>query len=79
MSSHRPGEHYLLQVPALPNEVVNGIPVTDPHHVLLNDRPLIEIVGGIMSGGADDLDPSLVSFVIRPAPPRMLVRTSGGC
>ncbi len=38
--------------------------MTDPHHVLLDDRALVEVLGRVVGGGADQLDAALVGMTV---------------
>ena len=66
MPAHGPGEHHLFQVAALAHHVVNRIAVRHAYGVLLDDGPLIETRRDVMTGSADQFNPSLEGLVIRP-------------
>lgn len=54
------GEHDPLDVAADPDQVRDLVGVADPDHVLVDDRPGIELGGDVVGGRADQLDAALV-------------------
>src|SRR3712207_8933142 len=44
----------LLQVPALLDQVLQPVAVRHPQHVLLDDRPLVQVGRRVVAGGADE-------------------------
>ena len=56
MPEHRAGQYRAFDVGADPHQVVNGVSVADTHHVLFDDRALVEHFGDIVGGGADQFD-----------------------
>ena len=42
------------------------MPVANAGDILLDDRPLIQILGNIVGSGPDELDPTLVGLVVGP-------------
>ena len=66
MQVHRPRQHHLLQLAPLADQVGDGVALADAHHVLLDDRPLVELRRHVVGGGADDLDAPLLGLVIGP-------------
>ena len=66
--AHRPRQHHLLQVAALLQQVFEPVAVRDAHHVLLDDRPLVQVFGDVVAGRADQLHPALERPVVRLAP-----------
>ena len=65
MIAQRSRQHGSFDVTAVTDEVINRVVMLDPDDVLLDDRPLIEILGDIVTGGANQLDASLKGTVIR--------------
>jgi O-acetylserine/cysteine efflux transporter len=55
-----------LGVPADRGQLGRAVRVVDPGDLLLDDRPLVEVRGGVVRGGADELDPARVRLVVRP-------------
>src|SRR5699024_3157259 len=55
MPPEPPGEYQFLRVAALAHHVLHGRRVVDPDDVLLDDRPLVQIRGHVVAGGADQL------------------------
>ena len=66
MIADRTGEDHPLDVPPDRDQVLGGVGMADPGHVLLDDRALIEVDGHEMGGGPDQLDPSLMRLVVGP-------------
>src|SRR5689334_8476068 len=64
--AQRARQHAPLDVAALADQIGRRIAMADPLNVLLDDRPLVEVTGHIMRGGADHLDTALVRLVIGP-------------
>jgi O-acetylserine/cysteine efflux transporter len=62
----RPGQGDALGVPADGHQLGRAVRVVDPGHLLLDDRPLVQVSGDVVRGGADQLDPARVRLVIRP-------------
>src|ERR1700693_4385918 len=62
----RAGEDAALNVTTFADEIVWGVAMGDPFHVLLNDGPFVEIRRHKMRGGADQLHAALVGLMIRP-------------
>jgi drug/metabolite transporter (DMT)-like permease len=62
----RPGQGDALGVPADGHQLGRAVRVVDPGHLLLDDRPLVQVGGDVVRGGADQLDPARVRLVIRP-------------
>src|SRR3954463_8609246 len=63
--AHRAGEHRLLEVAALADQVVDRVAMRDPDRALLDDRSLIELGGHVVAGRADQLDALLERLAIR--------------
>jgi O-acetylserine/cysteine efflux transporter len=61
-----PGQGEALGVPADGHQLGRAVRVVDPGHLLLDDRPLVQVGGDVVRGGADQLDPARVRLVIRP-------------
>ena len=79
VGAHGPGEHGDLEVAALAPQVVDVVAVADPDHVLVDDRPLVEVGGDVVGGDADQLDAALVRLVVRAGAAERRAGTSGGC
>jgi hypothetical protein len=62
--AQRSGQHGSFDVATVADEIVNRIVMLNPDHVLLDDRPFIEILGDIVAGRADQLDTALECPVI---------------
>src|SRR5918997_92292 len=58
------GEHGALDVGARAGEIGDACAVRDPHHVLLDDRALVEVLGGVVGGGADELHAPLLGPLV---------------
>ena len=56
VQAHGPRKHLSLQVAALAHQVLHLIAVRHAHHVLLDDRPLVQILRGVVGRRADQLD-----------------------
>jgi drug/metabolite transporter (DMT)-like permease len=61
-----PGQGEALGVPADGHQLGRAVRVVDPGHLLLDDRPLVEVGGDVVRGGADQLHPARVRLVIGP-------------
>ena len=64
MPPHGAGQHDFLQIPALADEILDRIPVTDPDHILFDDRPFVQILCGVVRSRPDDLDPTVIGLPI---------------
>ena len=64
MAAHGAGQHNLFQVPSLPHQIIDGIPVAHTHDVLLDDRTFIQIVRGIVCRGSDDFHAPVIGLPI---------------
>ncbi len=64
MAAHGAGQHNLLQIPSLPHQIIDGIPVAHPHDVLLDDRTFIQIVRGIVRRGPDDFHAPVIGLPV---------------
>ena len=60
-------ENGLLQILSFANQVFDGMPVTDPHDVLGDNRTLIKRGSNIVRCRPDNLDPPGISLVVRSA------------
>ena len=58
-------ENSLLQILSFANQVFDGMPVTDPHDVLGDNRTLIKRGRDIVRCRPDNLDPPRVSLMVR--------------
>ena len=65
---HRPRQDHPLDVRAEPGQVVDGVPMIDPHHVLLDDRAVVEFLGDVVRGRADQLHAALLARRYGAAP-----------
>ena len=66
---HVPGDsscqHCLLDTSANALELRHAVPVVYSPHILLDDRPGIELFGDVVGRGANELDASLISLLVR--------------
>ena len=65
VGAYGPGKHGDFEVAALAPEVLDGVAVADPDHVLVDDRPLVEVGRDVVGGDPDQLDAPLVRLVVR--------------
>ena len=68
MVAQTAGKGHAFAVPAEPEEVVFGVEVLHPHHLLLDDGALVEVRRGVVAGGADELHPALIRPVVGISP-----------
>src|SRR5882672_10473959 len=59
-----PGQDDFFEVAALLDEVFDGIAVRDPDDILLDDGAVVEYLGNVVAGGADQLYAPLEGLVI---------------
>ena len=64
--AHGAGEDHALQVAAPGDEIFHLVAVGDARHVLLDDGAVVEHLGDVVAGGADELDAARVGRMIRP-------------
>mmetsp|Transcript_21417 Transcript_21417/g.36798 ORF Transcript_21417/g.36798 Transcript_21417/m.36798 type:complete len:205 (-) Transcript_21417:258-872(-) len=64
MRLDRPQQHLPFQHPSLGQQILHGIPVRDPRHVLLDDGTLVQALRGVMRGGSHQLDAPRVGAVV---------------
>lgn len=64
MGSHCTGQNDGFQIATFSRQIGDGIPMADSGDFLVQDRTLVEILGHIVSGGSDDLHPSVMSLTI---------------
>ena len=64
MAAHSPGQDNLLQIPSLPYQIIDGIPVPHTYDVLFDDGTFIQIVRGIMRRGPDDFHTPVIGLPI---------------
>jgi hypothetical protein len=64
--AHGPGQHLRLHVLTGGDQRVRPGRVVDPVHVLLDDRPLVQLGRHVVRGRPDQLHPALVRLVIGP-------------
>ena len=62
---HGSGEHGDLEVAALAAQVVDPVAMAHPDHVLVDDRPLVEVGGDVVGGDANQLDAPFMGLVVR--------------
>ena len=65
--AHRSRGHQALDVAPLAHQVGRRVAMAHPHHVLLDDRALVQIGGRVVRGGADTLHAAAVGLVVGPA------------
>src|SRR5690606_32596530 len=65
--AHGSGEHEALGVLTELDELLGGVGVAHPCHLLLDDRALVEVGGHEVRRGADELDAAGVCLVVRPS------------
>ncbi len=58
-------EHALFQITPQPHEIIHPVAMSNTSDILMNDRAFIEIAGGIMRGGPDELHATCMRLVIR--------------
>ena len=75
----RPRQHGALDVGAEADEVGDAVAVIDAHDVLFDDRPLVEVLGDVVSGRADEFDAALLGPPIRRRADEGRAGTNGGC
>src|SRR5271157_494767 len=66
--AHGAREYDLLQVATLAHHVLDGVAVRHAYRVLLDDGPLVQSGGDVMTGGSDDFDSALKRPMIRLGP-----------
>ena len=64
MVAHGFGEDGALEVASFADEVAHGVAVPDAGGLLLDDGALVEILGDVVRGGADEFDASGVGLVV---------------
>src|SRR5438445_439013 len=62
--AHGAGEHDALEIAAARDQIVHLIAVGDARHILLDDGAVVEHLGDVMAGGADELDAAAMRRVI---------------
>ena len=65
MPAQTAGEDLLLRIATLTLHVRSGVLVGDTHDVLLNDRAVVEVLGGVVAGGTDELHTTSISLQVR--------------
>src|SRR3546814_7956014 len=58
------GQNEAFDVGAEPHQILDGMAVIDPHHVLFDDRPVVKVLGHVMSRRADEFDSPLLGSPI---------------
>src|SRR2546423_11824425 len=66
MPAYSAREDDLFQVPAFADEVFDGVAVRNPNNILLNDWPIVEHLGDVVTGGANQLHTALECLMVRP-------------
>ncbi len=78
METKRLGQHKTLKIAPFSDKILKRILVADPHDILFDNRPLVELFGHIVARGTDNLGP-----VHKPADMdccrQMPAEKSGGC
>ena len=60
MPQHGTGQRDALDVGAEAHQILDAVTVIYPYDVLLDNRPVVEFFGHVVSGSADELDPALL-------------------
>ncbi len=68
VGANGPGQNDRLQVASFSCEVGNGVSMAHPGDFLVENWTLIEILGDVVGGGTDDLDPSVMCLPIGIGP-----------
>src|SRR6266700_3095188 len=64
---HRAREHNLLQIAPLADEILNRIAMRHPHHVLLDDGPIVEHLGHVVTCRANQFHAALKRLMVGPS------------
>ena len=64
MPAHRPRKHNALQVTAPRHQILHLVAMRNPRHILLDDRPLVEHLGHVVAGRANQLYAARVRRVV---------------
>ncbi len=65
MAANRACQHQRFGIAAQPHQFTRCHRVVHAGHVLFDDRAFVQVLGDIVRGGADDLDPTRVCLVVR--------------
>jgi hypothetical protein len=65
MAAHGACQHQRFGIAAQPHQFARRHRVVHAGHVLFDDRAFVQILGDVVRGGADDLDPARVRLVVR--------------
>src|SRR5690349_23158837 len=65
---HRPRQNKAFDIRAEPRKIVDAVSVVYPHYVLLDDRPLVQVLGDVMRCRADEFHASFLRPPIRRGP-----------
>ena len=65
MPAHGSRQHYLLQIAAFLEQVIEGIAVGNSNHILLDDGAIVEDFRNVMTGRADQLHTTRKRLMIR--------------
>src|ERR1700676_403732 len=60
----RARQDYPLQIAPFADQIVDRITVTDSHDVLFDDGPVIQLLGNVVTRGADELDAPVIRLVV---------------
>ena len=64
--AHRAGQCHAFDVTTHPGQLGDAVRVVDAGDLLLDDRSLVELLGHVVGGGADQLHAPLVGLPVRP-------------
>src|SRR6185436_17568094 len=68
MPAHGAPEHAALHVSTLADQIADRVLVRRADHVLLDDRPLVERLRGVVRGGTDQLHAALSRLMVGLSP-----------
>jgi len=63
--THGPGERDALDIPSDPGEFGDTVSVVDARDLLLDDRPLVELLGHVMGRRTDQLHAARMRLRVR--------------
>ncbi len=67
MAAHRTRQHQRFGITAQPHQFARRHRMVNAGHVLFDDRAFVQVLGDVVRGGADDLDPR-ARLVVRLRP-----------
>ena len=79
MQRYGPPEHESLDVATDALQLAGALPMVYTGHVLLDDRPPVELRGDVVGGGADQLDAVLTRATVGIALRRTRAERNDGC